>query len=522
MAVLGLILLLACTNVTNLLLAGAIARQREVGLRLALGASRGRVVRQLLTESLMLGALAGGVGLFCARWLLPIVARALDAPDTIDVAVDVRVYGFVFAATLLAGLVSGLAPARYGARGNLAAPLKGAAGGRAGGKPGRTRSALVGVQAAASIMLLVLAALLARSMIQVVRIDLGFDIDGVLAVTPEFRAGGYDAARAADYWDRVVDRVSGLPGVEHVAVANYPPFALGGGYGPGFPLERDAQGSWAFFHNTSANYFATVGIPLVRGRTYGAEEVAIGAPVAVISESLARRVWGADEALGATLERVHQRLADVRVIGIVGDAVTNRPQIEQPDPASFYQPLAPADSLTGKLVVRARGDAAMIVGPVLEAVRALDPQVLPTAVTLRDGFREAQGPLRILATTTGILGAIALGLAFIGVFGLTAFAVEQRMGEIGVRIAVGASSGDVVRLMLRDNLRPVAAGLVFGLLLAIAASRLLTAVLYGISPHDPPSIAAAVAVLLGAAALAAAVPTRRATRVDPAVVLRSE
>jgi ABC-type antimicrobial peptide transport system permease subunit len=241
--------------------------------------------------------------------------------------------------------------------------------------------------------------------------------------------------------------------------------------------------------------------------------------VAVITEEVAR-LWGDGDPLGATLEWTFGDLPATRIVGVVADTGVRGLDLEE---ALIYTPFqATTGPLNGNLVVRARGDAATIVGPVIEAIRALDPEVLPIATTVRDGLREASFPQRLLAATTGALAAIALGLAFIGVFGLTAFAVEQRTGEIGVRIAVGASSGDVVRLMLRDSLRPVAAGLGFGVLLALAASRLLTAVLFGISPHDPPSILIAVAVLLGAAALAAAVPARRATRVDAAVVLRSE
>lgn len=366
MAVLGLVLLLACTNVTNLLLAGAIARRREVGLRLALGASRGRVVRQLLTESLMLGALGGGMGLLCAIWLLPILARFLELPDTIDVAPDMRVYAFVFAATLLAGLVSGLAPARYGARGNLAAPLKGSAAGGAGGKLGRTRSTLVGVQAAASILLLVLAALLARSMVHVARTELGFDVDRLLAITPEFGAAGYDAARANDYWRRAIDRVSRLPGVERTAVVRDVPF-VGGVYGRRARFQLDGQQHTVFFNHTSADYFAAAGIPILRGRAYTPEEVASGAPVAVITEEVAR-MWEDEDALGATLEWTAADLSPTRVIGIVADTGVRGLDLEA---ALLYTPFAPADALFGKLVVRARGDATTIVGPVLEAVRAL-------------------------------------------------------------------------------------------------------------------------------------------------------
>jgi predicted permease len=523
LGVLGLVLLLACTNVANLLLAGAIARRREVGMRLALGASRGRVVRQLLTESVLLGALGGGLGLLLAVSLLPFAATLGEVPPTIEMAPDIRVYVFVVSVTLLAGVLAGLAPARYGVRGDLASPLKGdvAVAGRSA-RPGRIRSVLVATQAAASIVLLILAALLTRATVHVARSDLGFDADRLVTVRSPFGPAGYDVAAAADYWERALETIASLPGVERAALAEHPPF--GRGYHQ-LRVHRAGREYRAGLNDVSADYFATVGIPVLRGRSFNAAEVATDAPVVVISERLARWWWEDADPIGMTLgsgglEDLPEDLSNTRVIGVVADTVT---RLEDPQgSATIYRPLAPGDALVAGLVVRARGDAVAIAGPLVAAIRALDPAALPMATTVRDGVRNARAELRILATTARTLGVIALGLAITGIFGLTAFAVEQRTGEIGVRLAVGANARDVVGLMLRDSLRPVAAGLIVGLLLALAAGRIIAALLYGISPHDPLSIAAAVAVLLGAAALAAAVPTRRATQVDPAVVLRSE
>ena len=303
--------------------------------------------------------------------------------------------------------------------------------------------------------------------------------------------------------------------MERAALARYTPF--GGVYGRRESFQYDGREYGVYFNETSADYFATTGIPVIRGRTFTEEEVAIGAPVAVISESAAHRLWEAGDPLGATLDRLDQDLSGVRVVGIVADA--GAPRLD-PDAALLYRPLAPADAQWGRLVVRARGDAATVLQSSLEAIRAIDPEVLPMAATVRDGLDRALQAPRLFATVAGILGAIALGLAVTGVFGLTAFSVEQRTGEIGVRLAVGADAADVVRLMLRDSLRPVVAGLAVGLLVALAASRVLTVFLYGVSARDPLSILGAVVILLGAAVLAAALPARRATRVDPAAVLR--
>lgn len=515
--ILGFVLLLACTNVANLLLAGAIARRREVGLRLALGASRARVVRQLLTESLMLSALSGGLGLLCAYWAFPVMATVMEFPVTVDLRPDAWIFSFLATATLLAGLGAGLAPARYGARGDLAAPLKGDAAAGHGRRPGRTRSTLVAVQAVASIVLLVLAALFMRAMVRVTQADLGFDADRLVSVDASFRAGASDNARAADYWQRVLDRVAGLPGVERAVLALHPPF--GGGYSRLESFRHEGRAYSVFFNETSADYFSAVGIPVLRGRTYTPEEVALGAPVAVITDELATGLWGSEDALGATLERINENLSDTRVIGIVANTVALRLDL---DATMAYLPLAPGNAWRAGLVVRTRGAPSATLQPVLEAVRAIDPELLPRVATVREGVEQALKVPHLLATMTGILGAIAVVLAVSGVFALTAFSVEQRTGEIGVRIAVGASTGDVVRLMMRDSLRPVAAGLVVGLLLVIAVGRILAAALYGISARDPLSILGAVVILMGAAAVAAAVPTRRAARVDPVLALRRE
>ena len=522
--ILGLVLLLACTNVANLLLAGAIARRREVGLRLALGASRGRVIRQLLTESVLLGALSGTLGLLFALWLLPFVPLVIEVPDTIEMAADLRVYGFVVFVTLLAGILAGLAPARYGVGGDLAGPLKGdVAGAGRCRRPGRVRSVLIGAQAAASIVLLILAALLTRSMVHVTQTDIVADVDRLVGVTSRFEAAGYDAAAAADFWDRALTRVATLPGVERAALAEYMPFGARGFRS--LRVERDGARVQAQFNLVSPDYFATVGIPVVRGRTFSAVEAAGDAPVAIVSERLAGWLWEGEDPLGDTLARIANDMpgfdaSNIRVVGIAADSVM---RLQDPQrAATLYFPLGPEAALRSDLVVRARDDAATIVGPVFEAIRALDPRVLPAATEALDAVRTAHQPMRMLATAAGALGTIALGLAIIGIAGLTAFTVEQRTAEIGVRLAIGASAPAVVRLMLRDSLRPVATGLLVGLLVAIGAGNVLTAVLYGISPRDPLSILAAVAILLAATALAAAVPTRRAARIDPAVVLRRD
>jgi predicted permease len=371
-------------------------------------------------------------------------------------------------------------------------------------------------------MLLVLAALFTRSMTHVARADVGTDVDRLVTVSTRLGASDYDAPRANRTWQRVVEQVIELPGVERAALADYPPFS--GAY-RAMRTVRDGRTYEVGLVHVSADYFATTGINVLRGRTFTETEVATGAPVAVITERAARWLWSGEDALGATLARIAddmpgEEVRDVRIIGIVADA---QMRLQNPgESAGLYRPLAPAESMRARLVVRARGDAGSIVGPVSQAIRAVDPSLLPAAESMRDGIADARRPLLAIVSGAIALGVVALLLATIGVFGVTAFAVEQRTGEMGVRLAVGATASDIVRLMLRDSLRPVAIGLAIGLLLAAAMSRLLGALLFGISPNDPLSIIAATVVLIGASALAAIVPTRRAGRIDPAEVLRRD
>ncbi len=524
--ILALVLLLACTNVANFLLAGAVARQREVGLRLALGASRTRIIRQLLTESLMLGGLGGVAGLLVATWMLPSVISLPNVPAVYSVEPDLRVFGFAVLATVAAGLLAGLTPARYGARGNLAAPLQGNVGlfGRLRGA-NRARSLLVGAQGAISILLLVLAALLTRSLLHIEGSPTGIDVDRLMAVTPRLKAAGHEEADADGYWRAAVERVRGMPQVESVAVGQRTPF-----FGSGSVWRmQTAQGRVdAQVNSVSDDYFSTAGIPLLRGRAFTREEVVRGDPVVILSAQLAARLWPGDDALGDTLARLGdsmpgylpgEALADLRVVGIAADTTTTRLQ-DPAESATLYYPLTPSMAVRSNLLVRTRGAASEALVPVLEAVRALDPATVPTAITAKAGLADARQPLRIITIAAASLGALALVLAVIGIAGVTAFGVQQREGEIGVRLAVGARVPDVVRLMLRDSLRPVGIGLLVGLLVALGAGSALRSLLFGISSRDPVAIGVSVALLVVAAAISAAIPARRAARIDAADVLR--
>ena len=508
----GLVLLLACVNVANLLLASAIARRSEIGVRLALGASRGRIARQLLTESLSLGLVGGATGLLFTIWLVPIFGAVAHAPITIDLAPDLRVYLFLGLVSVVAGFGAGLAPARHAMRDAPMSPLKGVSAREGAARPSRLRSALVGTQAAASIVLLVFAALLTRAMVRATEVEVGFDAGRLLTVTPAFGRGTHDAAGANAYWDLALERVRALPGVDSASLAGSPPFAGASRV----TIFRRAGGRYTVYHNdTRADYFATLGLRPVRGRTYTADEVAGRAEVAVISETLARDFFPGEDPLGQSLDRIVERSRAI-IIGVVSNAITAR--LRELGSATIYEPMR--ETLGARMVIRSRGAPDALIPSVRSALHPIDPRVRLGITPVSDGLREQLAEPRTLAALAGALACLAVALAIVGLYGVTAFIVGQRSQEISVRVALGASGSDIMRLLLGDSLRPVLFGLGAGVLVALLGSRVLAGTLYGIGSSDPLAFGAAVLVLLSAAILAVVFPTRRGARLDPASVLR--
>jgi predicted permease len=511
--VIGLVLLLACVNVANLLLASAISRQREMGVRLALGASRGRIVRQLMTESLSLGIAGGIIGLLFTVWLVPILARVARVPASIDFAPDFRVYLFLGFVSVVAGLGAGLAPARHALRGSFASPLRGSntsSGGSA--RSARLRSALLGVQAAASIILLVLAGLLGRAMLRATQVDVGFDAGRLLVVTPEFGRGIYDAAGAKAYWDLALERVRALPGVRSASLAEHPPFSGQSRV----TVFRQTGGRYAINHNdTQADYFATLGLRTVRGRTYTAEEVVSGAPVAVISETLARDFFPGEDPIGQSLERVVEE-PRATIVGVVSNVIAAR--LRELGSATIYHPMR--DTRGASLVIRGGEAPDGLIPSVRSALHPIDPRVRLGIMPVSEGLQRQLAEPRMLATLAGALAVLALVLAAVGLHGVTTFVVGQRNQEIGLRVALGASGRDITRLLLADSLRPVMIGLAGGMFAALLASRVLAGTLYGVGSADPIAFGGAMAVLLTAALAAVIIPARRAAAIDPAAVLR--
>jgi predicted permease len=521
MTVAGLLVLLACANVTNLLLATAIARAREIGTRLALGAKRARIVRQLLTESLLLGVCAGTAGYLGAIWLVPVLAASLRTPLSIDVSPDLTVYAFVVMLILLVGIAAGLAPASFGRRDQLLSALNSsqAGSGRIAGQS--LRSSLIGAQAAISVVLLVIAGLLTQSVIRLATIDIGYDVNNLMVVSVGTGVRPWNAARQESFWRAAPDRIRQVPGIAQAALVSIPPFSL-------TSVPRLPNGIAVNRIEASADYFQTLGLPLVRGRSFTAEEVMGNAPVAVISETLARRFWKNQDPVGSTLERVWGKLtdgpttdewvgrrADTRIVGVVAHGVR---QLKDADAPTIFLPLTP--STRPRLVVRTTTvPSPALAGLIRDALRDLDADADAMITYPRDNLRRDLAPLQTLAALGGLIGLGSVLLAVMGISGVAAFLVAQRRREIGIRLSVGASPASIIRIVLQNTLTPVMIGVAVGLALAVPAARMFRSVLIGVTPGDPVAIAAALALFMAASVVAALIPARRALDTDVIQVL---
>jgi predicted permease len=514
----GLVLAVACANTANLLLAAAVARRGEMGVRLALGASTGRLVRQMVTESLALGLVAGGLGYLMAFWLVPSLGAVLALSPEFSAAPDGRVLVFTIAVALLCGLGAGLSPARFGARGRVLSALKSDNGAAATPAPSRLRTSFVGFQAAVSIFLLVAAGLFARTALVTLRVDPGFDADRLIALSIEPPRTGFDAAL---YLRQAKAIVSGLPSVEAVSISEYQLF------GWSRNVRRFTHEGRSYEINITRadeDFFAAAGMKLLRGRTISAADVATSAPVAVISESVARAFFGTSDPIGQplpTLVSVRGQPDRPTVIGVVADAILTsfRSQMF----GSMFQPFDLVEQTRESppsLVIRT-AKPAVAIRAVESALQSLDSRVRPASILVQERLDQFLGSKRQLAVIAVPSALLVLLLATLGVFGVSAFAVSQRTQEVSLRLAIGASASDILMLLMKDNLRPVLTGLTVGLVLAIAASRVAASQFFsGISPYDPVAIGVSTAILLAAATAAVIVPARRAARTDPAPQLR--
>jgi putative ABC transport system permease protein len=522
----GLVLLIACANVANLLLARASSRQKEMAIRLSIGGSRWRLVRQLLTESLLIAFLGGALGSLMAFWSIEGVSRFVvahlphGAPRLVwNVSPDLHVWGYSLALTALTGIVFGLAPALHATRQDLSTAMKVDGGGAVGksASAGMLRSTLVGVQMAVCMVLLIAAGLLMRGLYLAQTVDPGFEMKGITQAQFNLPSQGYSAERAREFQGELIARVAALPGVDAVEQAHVTPLSHQF-LGTAMTVVGETQERGFEFNVVSPGFFAMLGMPMVRGRAFTEAETRSNAQVLVITESTARKLWPGQNAIGKTLRGWEKKV--YLVVGVVRDSQASH--LGQSDGLFFYVPAGPEEQDRLELLVHSKsGDSATING-IREAARALDADLIVDVTRLADNLEAWRTPSRIVAALSGVLGALALLLAAIGVHGVVSYGVSQRTREIGIRMTLGAEGRDVMVLLLRQALRPVVIGALAGVIGCAAVSQVLSNVLYGMGAHDPIAFVGVPLFLLGIAFLASYIPARRATRVDPVVALRYE
>jgi predicted permease len=525
-----LLLLITSANVTNLLMARAASREREVSLRAALGAARGRLVRQFLTESIVLSLLASAVAFPLAVIGLRNVSAGLSASTAIanlraDFSLDARVVVAALVLTLMAGIVAGLAPALMAVRSDLNVALK--TGGRGVSEERRAwfRSALVVAQVALSLMLLVSGGLFSRSLDRARQVELGFDANNVMLASAVPGDTGYEPAERSAYYTNARERVRALAGVERAAWTQWVPLATVSSSASVWvesrPPQTDEQAPTVAAARVDVEYFPAAGIPLVEGRLFNERDDATAPPVAIVNQTLATQFWPAQSAIGRFLVVDRNR---VQVVGVVPNGkylfVWESPR------AMVFQPLAQSVPTRATLVVRSTRAPADLVPEIQRTLRDVDPAVFLYDVrTMRDHLGSEGGAFlgfELGAVITGVFGLAGVLLAAIGLYGMIAGRVTQRTPEFGVRIALGADRGAILRDVLGRALRLASIGIVSGIALAAIASRGLSTLLLGISPFDPLTYVSVSLFLVGVCLFASFIPARRATRVDPIVALRAE
>jgi macrolide transport system ATP-binding/permease protein len=531
MLVVGVVLLIACANVSNLLLARASARHKEVGVRMALGAGRWRVIRQLLTEGFLLALLGGAAGLLLAVWasgLLSAFVPPIPYPIALEATFDGRVLAFSLVVTMVASVVFALAPALHVSRLDVVAVLKG---GETAGKKGRSghrlRDTLVVSQLALSFVLLVGAGLFLKSFANAQQADPGFDAQNVLFLTTDLGLVEYDETRGLALYRELEERLRALPGVRSVGAINLPPLGdSSNSSGPivaeGRTIERPEDEFGSGVSVTTPEYFGALGVQLVKGRDFDASDNRDSRPVAVINEALAERLWPGEDPIGRRFRIGNGEDSALReVVGIARNGKYRN--LSEAQRRHLYVPLAQEWNPEMTVLVRTYGDSLGVAASVRDEVRRLD-QNLPIydVKSLSSHLQLTLWGPRMGATLATVFGAIAMLLAIIGLYGVMSYSVTQQTRDIGIRVALGARPGDVVRMVVMRALLLVGIGIAIGFAVSIAAARAVEGLLFGVSPVDP-LVFIGIPFLLASVAIAASVgPARRATRVDPMTALRYE
>jgi putative ABC transport system permease protein len=529
MAAVGFLLAMACVNVANLLLARGAARQKEIAIRTALGAGRGRIVVQLLSESVVLALAGGALGLALARGVVALVARLGPAsiPRLAEASIDARLFLFALGVSVATGVLFGIAPAMQGSGADLNAALReGGRGGTASRSGRMVRNVLVVVEVALAVVVLIGAGLLIRSFVRLRSADPGFQPSGLLTLRLPL-AGGRNASpdRRIAFFQQVTDRVAALPGVRAVGAVNGLPLT-GLGIGSTFavdgrPAPAPEQRPMGLLRSVTPAYFRTMGIPLVAGRVFADSDTSQAPPAIIVNQTLARRFWPQGNPIGGRLVLDQNNGRVAQIVGVVADVKPER--IENQDWPTIYNPYAQVPVTTMTMVVRTAQPPLSLASAVEREVHQLDPdQPVADIRSMEEVADRAITGARFNTVLLGVFAEIAFLLAAVGIYGVISCDVSERTHEIGIRVALGAQPADVLKLILGHGARLALYGIAAGLAAAFALTRLLASMLYGVKPTDAYTFVA-IPVLLGAVALAASyLPSRRALALDPVTALRHE
>ncbi len=542
----GFVLLIACANVANLLLTRAAGRQKEIAIRTALGARRLRLVRQMLTESCLLAVMGGGVGVLLAMWIIDLLPeiKAVNIPRIEQIGIDGRVLAVSISLSLLTGIITGLVPALRSSKLNLSQSLNEGTRTSAGVSRRRIGSLLVVVEVALALVLLAGGGLMLKSFLRLVSVDPGFDPHNVLRLDLSLPGPRYAGPeQQMRFYEQLMEQIKVLPGVESVGATTQTPLSPGDNWGPisfeGRPAPAPGQQPYAAMRSVSSDYFRAMRVPLKKGRYFTEADARIALPVMrwyeqqpypehynesqpvpaiIINETMARTFFPGEDPLGQRLRIVAS--PGMTVVGVVGD-IRHTGLNTKPNPEVYLSDLQESSGSMA-VMVRTSGDPLSLAAAVREQVTAVDKDQ-PVAITTMDQiFSDSVGGQRFNMLLLSIFGALALGLAVVGVFGVINYSVAQRTQEIGIRIALGAQRRDIFRLVVGQGVGLALLGVGIGLVGAVALTRLISGLLFGVSPTDPLTFLVVSLLLTSVALLASYIPALRAMKVDPMVALRCE
>lgn len=526
-AAVGVILLIACANLANLLMARGLSRQKEIAVRAALGASRWRLIRQLLTETTLIGLLGGAGGLLLAHWgLYGLLKLPQNFVDATEATLDSRVLLFALVVSLVTGWVFGLVPALQLAKPELQSSLKeGARGSGEGSRWNRVRSGFVVTQVALSLLLLVSSGLLIRSFDKLLRVNAGFKPEQLFSLEYRLPRAKYNTPVAQwNFHRQVVEQLQQVPGVQSATLVRGLPFSGNGGTTrivlPDRELPAKGMEPEVLFNTAMPNYFETIGIPLLRGRVFGSEDQARTPPVVVINQMMAQRFWPNQDPLGKQV-KFAQDGTTATIIGVVGDA--KHYYLEEEQRPQMYDTYSQDSGLFATVLLRTTGEPLSLTEAVRKAIWKVDSdQPMWKIRTVEFLMSRSTADRRFLMVLMGIFASLALVLTIVGLYGVISYLVNQRTQEIGIRMALGAQVSDIMRMVLKQGMVLVLTGVALGLAAAWLLTRLMSRLLYQVSATDPVTFAVIALLLIMVALLACYVPARRATKVDPLVALRYE